>query len=96
MYKNNITYFSTHAIVRSQQRGIRRWVISFIHENADKWKYCRNDCVLLFVSEKKLKKLTEQCVITPSEASLVKGIIVIARNQLIVTVYHQKGKRIHC
>ena len=47
--------FSNHAIKRSQQRGIRPWVVNFILEYADKYKYANASCISQFISKRKVE-----------------------------------------
>ena len=49
--------FSNHAIKRSQQRGIRPWVVNFILEYSDKYKHANESCISQFISKRKVKKL---------------------------------------
>ena len=41
--------FSNHAIKRSQQRGIRPWVVNFILEYSDKYKHANESCISQFI-----------------------------------------------
>ena len=51
--------FSNHAIKRSQQRGIRPWVVNFIAEYSDKYKHANESCIAQFISKRKVKKLIQ-------------------------------------
>ena len=51
--------FSNHAIKRSQQRGIRPWVVNFILEYSDKYKHANESCISQFISKRKVKKLIQ-------------------------------------
>ena len=82
--------FSNHAIKRSQQRGIRPWVVNFILEYSDKYKHANESCISQFISKRKVKKLIQENVLSPAKAALIDGVVVIARDDTIVTVFHKK------
>ena len=82
--------FSNHAIKRSQQRGIRPWVVNFILEYSDKYKHANESCVSQFISKRKVKKLIQENVLSPAKAALIDGVVVIAKDDTIVTVFHKK------
>ena len=82
--------FSNHAIKRSQQRGIRPWVINFILEYSDKYKYANESCISQFISKRQVKKLIQENVLSPAKAALIDGVVVIAKDDTIVTVFHKQ------
>ena len=82
--------FSNHAIKRSQQRGIRPWVVNFILEYSDKYKHANESCISQFISKRKVKKLIQENVLSPAKAALIDGVVVIAKDNTIVTVFHKK------
>ena len=82
--------FSNHAIKRSQQRGIRPWVVNFIAEYSDKYKHANESCISQFISKRKVKKLIQENVLSPAKAALIDGVVVIAKDDTIVTVFHKK------
>ena len=82
--------FSNHAIKRSQQRGIRPWVVNFILEYSDKYKYANESCISQFISKRQVKKLIQENVLSPAKAALIDGVVVIAKDDTIVTVFHKK------
>ena len=82
--------FSNHAIKRSQQRGIRPWVVNFILEYSDKYKHANESCISQFISKRKVKKLIQENVLSPAKAALIDGVVVIAKDDTIVTVFHKK------
>ena len=82
--------FSNHAIKRSQQRGIRPWVINFILEYSDKYKYANESCISQFISKRQVKKLIQENVLSPAKAALIDGVVVLAKDDTIVTVFHKK------
>ena len=82
--------FSNHAIKRSQQRGIRPWVINFILEYSDKYKHVNKSCISQFISKRQVKKLIQENVLSPAKAALIDGVVVIAKDDTIVTVFHKK------
>ncbi len=82
--------FSNHAIKRSQQRGIRPWVVNFILEYSDKYKHANENCISQFISKRKVKKLIQENVLSPAKAALIDGVVVIAKDDTIVTVFHKK------
>ena len=82
--------FSNHAIKRSQQRGIRPWVVNFILEYSDKCKHANESCISQFISRRKVKKLIQENVLSPAKAALIDGVVVIAKDDTIVTVFHKK------
>ena len=82
--------FSNHAIKRSQQRGIRPWVVNFILEYSDKYKHANESCISQFISKRKVKKLIQENVLSPPKAALIDGVVVIANDDTIVTVFHKK------
>ena len=83
-------HFSNHAIKRSQQRGIRPWVVNFILEYSDKYKHANESCISQFISKRKVKKLIQENVLSPAKAALIDGVVVIAKDDTIVTVFHKK------
>ena len=82
--------FSNHAIKRSQQRGIRPWVVNFILEYSDKYKHANESCISQFISKRKVKKLIQENVLSPAKAASIDGVVVIAKDDTIVTVFHKK------
>ena len=82
--------FSNHAIRRTQQRGIRPWVVNFILEYADKYKHANASCISQFISKRKVKKLIQENVLPPAKAALIDGVVVVAKDEVIVTVFHKK------
>ena len=82
--------FSNHAIKRSQQRGIRPWVVNFILEYSDKYKHANESCISQFISKRKVKKLIQENVLSPAKAALIDGVVVILKDDTIVTVFHKK------
>ena len=82
--------FSNHAIKRSQQRGIRPWVVNFILEYSDKYKHANESCISQFISKRKVKRLIQENVLSPAKAALIDGVVVIAKDDTIVTVFHKK------
>ena len=82
--------FSNHAIKRSQQRGIRPWVVNFILEYSDKYKHANESCISQFISKRKVKKLIQENVLSPAKAALIDGVVVIAKDDTIVTVFQKK------
>ena len=82
--------FSNHAIKRSQQRGIRPWAVNFILEYSDKYKHANESCISQFISKRKVKKLIQENVLSPAKAALIDGVVVIAKDDTIVTVFHKK------
>lgn len=82
--------FSNHAIKRSQQRGIRPWVVNFILEYSNKYKHANESCISQFISKRKVKKLIQENVLSPAKAALIDGVVVIAKDDTIVTVFHKK------
>ena len=82
--------FSNHAIKRSQQRGIRPWVVNFILEYSDKYKHANESCISQFISKRKVKKLIQENVLSPAKAALIDGVVVIAKDDTIMTVFHKK------
>ena len=52
MEQTNVIHLTRHATVRSQQRGIRRWVISAVIRHADKVKHVGDNCVLNLYQKK--------------------------------------------
>ena len=83
--------FSNHDIKRSQQRGIRPWVVNFILEYSDKYKHANESCISQFISKRKVKKLIQENVLSPAKAALIDGVVVIAKDDTIVTVFHKKN-----
>ena len=90
MKKNNIINLSLHAKKRSQQRGVRKWIIPFIVENADKYKHCGKNCISQFISEKKIEVLIRNGVLKAAEGSLLKGVVVVSEDETIITVFHKQ------
>ncbi len=82
--------FSNHALKRTQQRGIRPWIVDFILDYADKFKHANQSCISQFVSQRKLKKLVEEKVITPARAALIEGVVVTERDNTVITVFHKR------
>ena len=82
--------FSKHALKRTKQRGIRPSTISFILDHADKYKHANESCISQFVSQRKLKKLIEENIISPAKAALIEGVVVIAKDNTVVTVFHKR------
>ena len=85
--ENNFFYY---VIKRSQQRGIRPWVVNFILEYSDKYKHANESCISQFISKRKVKKLIQENVLSPAKAALIDGVVVIAKDDTIVTVFHKK------
>ncbi len=92
MEQANLIHLTRHATVRSQQRGIRRWVISAVIRHADKIKHVGDNCISQFISEKKRADLIRTGIFSPANGDLVKGIVVISRKEEVVTVFHKKTR----
>ena len=90
MKRNNIINLSQHAKKRSQQRGVRKWVIPYIIENADKIKHCGKSCISQFISEKKIKTLIKEGSLKAAEGSIIKGVVVVSEGEMIITVFHKQ------
>ena len=64
--------------------------INFILEYSDKYKHANESCISQFISKRKVKKLIQENVLSPAKAALIDGVVVIAKDDTIVTVFHKK------
>ena len=90
MILNLETKLTPHAQKRSQQRGIKNWVIEFILDNADKTKHVGRGSISQFISERKIGNLLKRNILKPKEASFLTGVVVIDNGENITTVFHKK------
>ena len=82
---------SDHAARRTRQRGIKKNFVEFVLDEADAYEYV-GGAYRSFISKKKLKRLITDEVLTPSEAGRVQNIVVVERDDTILTVYHKTKK----
>ena len=78
---------SDHAARRTRQRGIKKNFVEFVLDEADAYEYVEAHTEAL--SAKELKRLITDEVLTPSEAGRVQNIVVVERDDTILTVYHK-------
>lgn len=82
---------SDHAARRTRQRGIKKNFVEFVLDEADAYEYV-GGAYRSFISKKKLKRLITDEVLTPSEAGRVQNVVVVERDDTILTVYHKTKK----
>ena len=82
---------SDHAARRTRQRGIKKSFVEFVLDEADAYEYV-GGAYRSFISKKKLKRLIIDEVLTPSEAGRVQNVVVVERDDTILTVYHKTKK----
>ena len=82
---------SDHAARRTRQRGIKKNFLEFVLDEADAYEYV-GGAYRSFISKKKLKRLITDEVLTPSEAGRVQNVVVVERDDTILTVYHKTKK----
>ena len=82
---------SDHAARRTRQRGIKKNFVEFVLDEADAYEYV-GGAYRSFISKKKLKRLITDEVLTPSEAGRVQNIVVVERDDTILTVYNKTKK----
>ena len=63
-------------------------------DEADAFEYVRG-AYRSFISKKKLKRLINDKVLTPSEAGRVQNVVVVECDDTILTVYHKTKKLRH-
>ena len=79
---------NTHAVKRTQQRGIKSNTIGMILDFADKVNYS-NGANFYEVSKKQIKLLVKNKSITPNEAKELSNKIIIERDGVISTAMHR-------
>ena len=57
---------------------------------SDKYKHANESCISQFISKRQVKKLIQENVLSPAKAALLDGVVVIAKDDTIVTVFHKK------
>jgi len=77
-----------HAQKRSQQRGIRPWVIKFILDYSDIRKPAGKGARYHLISKRKLDSLVCKEIIKRSEAERLRGVVVLEKGN-VWTVYHK-------
>ena len=82
---------SDHAARRTRQRGIKKNFVEFVLDEADAYEYV-GGAYRSFISKKKLKRLITDEVLTPSEAGRVQNVVIVERDDTILTVYHKTKK----
>lgn len=82
---------SDHAARRTRQRGIKKNFLEFVLDEADAYEYVRG-AYRSFISKKKLKRLINDEVLTPGEAGRVQNVVIVERDDTILTVYHKTKK----
>ena len=87
----NTLGMSDHASKRTRQRGIRKNFVDFVLDEADAFEYV-GGAYRSFISKKKLKRLINDKVLTPSEAGRVQNVVVVECDDTILTVYHRTKK----
>ena len=83
---NNLS-ITKHAVHRSQQRGIKKWIIEFVVNHADVFRKTREGAESYFISKKKLKSLIKQCYLLPSHADKISNLVVVECSGKILTVF---------
>ena len=82
---------SDHAVKRIRQRGIKNSFVEFVLDEADALEYV-GGAYRSFISKKKLKRLVSDKALSPGEASRIKNVVVVERDDTILTVYHKTRK----
>ena len=86
--------FTYHAEKRSQQRGIKKWVIDFISKEGDKFQFCGGAYKLKFISKRKLETLKNCGSITAQQVERLNGVmLILTLTNDVITIFH-KTKRI--
>ena len=92
--QNLTQYLSDHALMRSQQRGIKPEAIKFIMQEADRSAHTRCGRVAKFITKKRISSFLRSKILKPSFAESLKDVVIIASGNQVLTVYHNKGRKL--
>lgn len=79
--------FTSHAQLRSQQRGLRETYISAVYHFADLELHVGGSCRRLSISGRELRRLVKEGTLAPKEAERCKNVSLIVDGGTLITAY---------
>jgi hypothetical protein len=86
-FHSNHIRLTSHAQLRSQQRGLRERLINTVHEHADVELHVGGSCRRLSISYRELKRLVAEGVLEPRDAERCKNVALIVDGGALITAY---------
>ncbi len=89
----NISY-SSHAIKRARQRGVKKEIITLIYKEGDKKVKKMGKAFALYISEKKINRLQKLNYYKKDTLDKSKNIyLIISEEETLITVVREKKSR---
>ena len=79
--------FTSHAQLRSQQRGLRETLISRVYMYADLETHVGRSCSRLSISSRELNRLVAEGHLAPADAERCKNLTLIVDGDAVITAY---------
>ncbi len=89
---NQSFYFSKHAIVRTQQRGIKKMYVDLLLEIADCWDYAKGGAEHVYLSKNEFRRLKELKLISTKHLTKVQRLCLVIIDGTVITIMHQTAK----
>ena len=82
-------YWTSHAMLRKQQRGIKSNEVDIVFFNGDREMPAGSNCYHLTISKNRLKLLVTEETICPKIAEKCKNLVVLTNGQSIITTFRK-------
>ena len=82
-------YWTSHAMLRKQQRGIKSNEVDIVFFNGDREMPAGSNCYHLTISKNRLKLLVSEETICPKIAEKCKNLVVLTDGQNIITTFRK-------
>ena len=82
-------YWTLHAMLRKQQRGIKSNEVDIVFFNGDREMPAGSNCYHLTISKNRLKLLVTEETICPKIAEKCKNLVVLTNGQSIITTFRK-------
>lgn len=79
--------FTSHAQMRSQQRGLRESHLNVVYDFADLELHVGGSCRRLSISARELRRLVNEGLLAPKEAERCKNVSLIVDGGTLITAY---------
>ncbi len=88
---NELTHpkWTLHAMHRRQQRGIKKNEVNIVFEHGDREVPAGSSCYHLSISKNRLKSLTRDGYIHPTQAERCKRLVVLTDGHSVITTFRQ-------
>lgn len=82
-----IIKLTSHAQLRSKQRGLRETLISHVYLHADIETHVGDSCSRLSISSRELHRLVAEGRLAPTDAERCKNLTLIVHGDAVITAY---------